>query len=151
MIQQIINNVTKYNIVQRFSIITWFILRQFKIGHWNTFVMRSRNFMKYLTSSIFIMAIISGSMSIFADKYGINFSFQLESIGNFISFLFLYFGNNLYYIFSGVIINASFSYLHYTCTLYIYEYFSRDYITILNITHNLSHQSCITMISWLKR
>ena len=97
-------------------------------------------FMKYLTSLIFLMTIVSALvMSIFTDKIGRIYTFQIESIGNLIAFLLLYYETSLFFIFGGVILNMLFSHIYYVCLLYIYEYFPKKYFIILMTIHHLSY------------
>jgi MFS family permease len=94
-------------------------------------------YFQYLTSLVFACSIMSATiMSIFADKFGRKLIFQIEVIGNLISFIVLYFENSLLTIFIGVIINELSSHILFTAMLYMFEYFPKNYYIYLMSGHS---------------
>jgi MFS family permease len=97
-------------------------------------------YFRYLTSSVFLFAIFSALfMSILADKIGRKFSFKIEALGSLLSFIILYYEQNLFMIFLGVILNEMCSHIFNTSTLYCYEYFPSKYYIIMMTAQNISY------------
>jgi MFS family permease len=97
-------------------------------------------YFQYLTSTIFFCAIFSALfMSILTDKFGRLFSYKFEVLGNFLSYVFLYYETNLPMIFTGVILNEIFSHIYNTSMIYIYEYFPTNIYVYLIVFQNINY------------
>lgn len=97
-------------------------------------------YFQYITSTIFFCAIFSALfMSILTDKFGRLFSFKFEVLGNFLSYVFLYYEANLPMIYTGVIFNEIFSHIYNTSMIYIYEYFPTNIYVYLIVFQNINY------------